>query len=1075
MKRLRERILSFSVVLAFLSILLVVFIPGRKAGEFSSYLFFIILFAACMLAVSCIIIGRELLAGKKHAEKNVQPTTRLEEQLIQINKELEAKVISKTTELGGVMERITDAFLALDKNWRFTYVNKKAAEIIGRDPQSMIGKNIWDNFTADTAHPFYIATHKAMEEQVYVNIDVYYEPYQRWFNDHIYPSPEGLSIFFRDITDKKIAEKNIADSEEKRRLIMNAALDAIICIDTKGLITFWNPQAEKIFGWQANEVIGHILSETIIPDRFRQMHNKGMAAYMETGRGPALNVLLELSAINRAGDEFPVELTVLPIKQGTEEFFCAFIRDITKRKKDMDAIRSSNERYNMVLKATHDSVWDWDLLTNKVERGEKKLETLYGHKAWEPHEVDKYWNQYAHAEDWAKVTERRNIIFKDPLQNYWEDEYRFLRMDGSYGYVTDRGYIIRDENGIAIRMIGASNDISERKTTEETLKNSELRFRSLIEKGSEIIAMHDREGRIIYISPSVTSQLGYVPEERIGKAAFEFVHPDDIPFIKNKLALLMSIPGAVDTAQWRHRHADGTWHWMEGISANLLHDPSVNAVVHNFRDISDRKRVENELLLSEEKYKLLFYLSPMPKWIFDIETYRILDVNKSAIDLYGYSREEFAEMTVTSMHPKNDTGQPASFFNKEKKYGKGIIAFGIWSHTKKNGEIIKVEMTGHLMQYNGRNCMIAVCNDITERLSAQQELIISNERFEYATKATFDAIWDSDLTNGITYWGNGFEVIFGHKLSNMQPDNDSWSDLIHPDDKVRVLKNVNSVINSSESNWSDEYRFLKANGNYAFVRDKGVIVRDENGKAVRMIGAMQDITLAKQEEQQLKNAEEELRRKNEELKQLSVYLKDVREEERKYIAREVHDELGQLASALKIDIDWLSIKNVAIDDIGKMRITHATKTIEVLISSIRKIASSLRPSVLDDFGLNAAIEWQCREFQNLSSIQCIFEADFDDEGLPMEIKTELFRMTQESLTNVMRHSKAAQVTVKLTEDDENMFLKITDDGRGFDTTVKKSTLGLIGLRERAVSISGQLRIESEPGNGTVVLAIIPKR
>jgi signal transduction histidine kinase len=244
--------------------------------------------------------------------------------------------------------------------------------------------------------------------------------------------------------------------------------------------------------------------------------------------------------------------------------------------------------------------------------------------------------------------------------------------------------------------------------------------------------------------------------------------------------------------------------------------------------------------------------------------------------------------------------------------------------------------------------------------------------------------------------------------------------------------------------------------------------------SIRMTGVIKNARLARQEEQRLKKAEEELRLTNEELKRLSVYLKNVREEERKYIAREVHDELGQLASALKIDIDWLAIKNPGMDDIGKMRIAHANNTIEVLIASIRKIASTLRPSVLDDFGLNTAIEWQCREFQNLNSIQCTFKADFDDDNLPMEMKTELFRMTQESLTNVMRHSNAGSVTVKLTEDEENIYLRIADDGRGFDTKVKKNTLGLIGLRERAVSINGELRIESELGKGTNVLAVIPK-
>ena len=113
---------------------------------------------------------------------------------------------------------------------------------------------------------------------------------------------------------------------------MNAALDAIICIDKSGMITFWNPQAEKIFGWTESEVMGTLLSAIIIPESHRTLHNKGMSNYLKTGKGPALNVLLQLSAIKRGGEEFPIELTVLPILQDGEEFFCAFIRDISERK-----------------------------------------------------------------------------------------------------------------------------------------------------------------------------------------------------------------------------------------------------------------------------------------------------------------------------------------------------------------------------------------------------------------------------------------------------------------------------------------------------------------------------------------------------------------------------------------------------------------------------------------------------------------------------------------------------------------------------------------------------------------------
>jgi PAS domain S-box-containing protein len=155
-------------------------------------------------------------------------------------------------------------------------------------------------------------------------------------NNRIYGS-------FQDIDERKKAEEEIKSSEERRKLIMNAALDAIICIDKKGRITFWNPQAEQTFGWMANEVIGEILSELIIPEYYRDMHVGGMDNYLNTGNGSALNVLLQLSAIRRSGEEFPIELTVLPIKQDGEEFFCAFMRDISERKSYETRLIALNE------------------------------------------------------------------------------------------------------------------------------------------------------------------------------------------------------------------------------------------------------------------------------------------------------------------------------------------------------------------------------------------------------------------------------------------------------------------------------------------------------------------------------------------------------------------------------------------------------------------------------------------------------------------------------------------------------------------------------------------------------------
>jgi PAS domain S-box-containing protein len=364
--------------------------------------------------------------------------------------------------------------------------------------------------------------------------------------------------------------------------------------------------------------------------------------------------------------------------------------------------------------------------------------------------------------------------------------------------------------------------------------------------------MFDKEGKILYTSPSFEAVLGYRPENRIGESGFDGIHPDDIPKMQMKLIDLLKSPGAIVNTEWRHRHSDGSWHWMEGIASNLLEDSAVNAIVHNFRDITGRKIVENELKLSEEKYRLLFYSSPLPKWIFDAEDFMFQEVNEAAIIHYGYSREEFLQMGLHNIMSKEDINKLKFLFNTAINNHKSAFNFGIWNHVKKNGERIQVAVSRNIIQYNERNCIIAACNDITNLLSTQKELAASNERFAYATKATFDAIWDWDLITDSLYLGEGFEKLFGYGIEDLPANIQSRVNYIHPDDLERVVNSMHKIIGGSETNWSDGYRFLKSNGQYAYVIDQGIVIRDENGKGIRMIGAMKDNTLLKQEEDQLK-------------------------------------------------------------------------------------------------------------------------------------------------------------------------------------------------------------------------------
>lgn len=224
----------------------------------------------------------------------------------------------------------------------------------------------------------------------------------------------------------------------------------------------------------------------------------------------------------------------------------------------------------------------------------------------------------------------------------------------------------------------------------------------------------------------------------------------------------------------------------------------------------------------------------------------------------------------------------------------------------------------------------------------------------------------------------------------------------------------------------------------------------------------------------LKIVEEELRDKNKELQELARHLQNVREDERKLLAREVQEELGQLAAALKMDVDWLALNLADIPETQQKRMAHASNTAKTIIQTIRKIASALRPSMLDELGLNASLEWLCKEFISKHGVQCRYDPAYNDEGLSIEIKTAFFRITQEALRNIADHAQADRVRVSAEVNENEIRLQVTDNGRGFDPTQQKSTMGIVSMRERAMAINGSLEITSKPGEGATVLVVVQK-
>jgi PAS domain S-box-containing protein len=263
--------------------------------------------------------------------------------------------------------------------------------------------------------------------------------------------------------ERKLVEEAVKENEERTRLILDTALDAVVMIDGQGSITDWNPQAERIFGWTKPEVIGRELAETIIPLQHREAHERGFRHYLNTGVGPLLRKRIEITALHRDGREFPVELSITPVGFGNQVYFSAFVRDITERKHAEEALRESEEQLRLALDAARMGAWDYDIQTGAV-KWSNKLELIHGllpgsfGGTFDDYQMD------IHPDDRQQVIESLTRTIEHGEEH--AIEYRIIRPDGATRWVEGKGQVIRDDGGRAIRLTGVCTDITERKQAE---------------------------------------------------------------------------------------------------------------------------------------------------------------------------------------------------------------------------------------------------------------------------------------------------------------------------------------------------------------------------------------------------------------------------------------------------------------------------------------------------------------------------------------------------------------------------------------------------------------------------------
>lgn len=394
-------------------------------------------------------------------------------------------------------------------------------------------------------------------------------------------------------------------------------------------------------------------------------------------------------------------------------------------------------------------------------------------------------------------------------------------------------------------------DITEKLRIQQEIINSERRFKALVQEGSDYIAILNERDEFSYISPNAASALGYKDNQFKGKDTFDLIHPDDIERVKHCFKRV-EIERKVAIDSFRIKAADGSWHWFETILTNMLDDPAVKGIISNNRDVTERHAYEETIRKQGNLFRALIEKSPNMKALITLEG-DIVFGTPSITKILGYSPEDYLGKNERDFVHPDDIEMLMklieSIVSSEDKASKTI-------------ELRIKHKEGHYLwcdkiitnMLSDPDIKAIICNfwDITDIKKTQLKIQESNERYDRVADATSDVIWDLDLRNQHIAWNKGMEKLFGYSLIDEKDALVFWKSIIHPDDRERVEIRFEKNLAAQNSTWEDEYRVLCKNGKYKYVFDRGFLVRNGQGESTRMVGAIQDITRQKEEENRLR-------------------------------------------------------------------------------------------------------------------------------------------------------------------------------------------------------------------------------
>ena len=480
------------------------------------------------------------------------------------------------------------------------------------------------------------------------------------------------------------------------------------------------------------------------------------------------------------------------------------------------------------------------------------------------------------------------------------------------------------------------------------------------------------------------------------------------------------------------------------------------------KQVKDRQRAERAARESELLFQLLAENVLDVIWTADLNL-KMTYVSPSVEQQLGYTQSEAMALSLHDIVPKDSLGVFAKTI-KNWQSGKpetenGNYYFAESENFKKDGTKIWTESRIRFMPAAADRAayLLGVTRDVTQRKKSIEDLKHSQSRLAEAEKIGRLGHWDLDVRTNELIWSDEVYRIFGLISSQVNTTYDEFLKHVHPEDRNHVAKAVKDSLYKRKP-YSIDHRVTLPDGTVRYVHEQGEVTYDAKNKPIRMFGTVNDVTERIQIE--------------EELRFLSSRLVQIQEEERQNIARELHDQVGQVLTVLKLTLDRavpLCSPEV------KKQLKAGAGNISELISIVRNMSLNLRPAMLDDLGLLPTLFWHFDRFTSQTGIKVDFKHGQLEHPLPPEINITAYRIVQEALTNAARYAGVDRISVRIWSNKKSLSIQVEDNGKGFDPEAidPRVSSGLHGMRERVRLLGGRVSVDSSPGGGTVLTAELP--